>query len=175
MPLVCVLLMLVLPLCVVPVISCREKTDKPQPSEPTATFLQDQPLPANMLSVAGQTFTVELAFTQKSRYQGLMFRKELAPHAGMLFIFDRVRSRSFYMKNCLIDLDIIFIKQNGQITKITTMKTPTPGEPLKFYGSGAPIKYVLELPAGTAEKLELRTGQKIDIPPRIRQIIPEPD
>ena len=175
MPLVCVLLMLLLPLCIAPDLSCRKKTDKSQPSEPSATFLQNRPLPTNMLSVAGQSFTVELAFTQQSRHQGLMFRKELAPDAGMLFIFDRVRPRGFYMKNCLIDLDIIFIKPNGQITKITTMKIPTPGKPIRLYESGVPIKYVLELPAGAAAKLKLRTGQKINIPPRIRQIIPEPD
>ncbi len=103
-----------------------------------------------------------------------MFRRELAADAGMLFVFEKERPRSFYMKNCLIDLDVVFVTAEGKIARLTTMRIPVRGKPLKTYESGTPVKYVLELPAGTARRIGLQLGQSVNLPARIRTIIPEP-
>ena len=71
------------------------------------------------------------------------------------------------MKNCLIDLDALFIDPNGKIVKIVTMKAPIPGEPLMEYCSDLPVKYALELPAGSATRLSLRPGQIISWPEEV--------
>ena len=156
-------------------VACEKKPDESKGTEPAVSLRVSNQIPTEVITVAGVPFTVELAYTQKTRLRGLMFRKELAADKGMLFVFKRIRMRSFYMKNCLIDMDILFIKSNGQIARIHNMKIPVPGKPLVYYSSDTPIKYALELPAGTAEKLEIRPGQKIKIPQRVAGIIAEPD
>lgn len=156
-------------------ISCDDKSQESQLPDITSTFTQNQPLPTEILTLAGQKFTVELAFTRPSRSRGLMFRKNMPPNSGMLFVFASSAPRNFYMKNCLIDLDALFIKADGAIANIQTMKVPQPAKPLKYYYSKSPVKYVLELPAGAAKKLGLKPDQKIELPPRVTRIIPEPD
>jgi len=132
-------------------------------------------LPTATLTLAGRPFTVELAFTREARQQGLMFRQQLAPEAGMLFIFDQPGELSFWMKNTLIDLDILFLEADGTIARISTMTAPRPAEPLRNYGSGSPVLYALEASAGTAARLGLAAGQKIDLPRQVRTIIADPD
>lgn len=144
-------------LCFVPGVSCQRQA-------PTTTTIE----------LKGETFTVELAYTNEARSQGLMFREHLPADRGMLFLFDRDAERSFYMKNCLIDLDIIFFRSDGLIVNITTMKTPTPGEELVYYPSGAPVRYALELPAGTCARLNLSRNDRIDLPDILGRINPHP-
>lgn len=136
--------------------------------------------PAEILStetvdIGGQTFTLELAFTRENRRQGLMFRRELPADRGMLFIFEQADTLSFHMQNCLIDLDILFLREDGSIAQINTMKAPPPGEPSEYYSCNEFCTYAVELPAGTAERLQLKIGDKIPLPRRIRNIIPDPD
>jgi len=164
---------LVLALLVFQAVSCKDNTRGPDAADLPTEYTSS--LPRQSLTIAGKAFTVELAYTRQSRAQGLMFRRNLPANAGMLFIFDRSVYRQFYMKNCLIDLDIIYIKSSGRIAKITTMKAPIPGKKLILYPSGQPVKYALELPAGTAERLKLKPNQKINLPKRVRSIIPEPE
>ena len=168
---------LTLLLClVVAVASCKKDPENDSSTAPVNTDNTEtsSSLPVDKLDVAGETFNIELAFTRASRTRGLMFRRELASNRGMLFIFDKSRLRSFYMKNCLIDLDAVFIKDSGEITAVATMTVPVPGRALRTYSSGAPVKYVLELPAGTARRLDLYPGRMITIPARIQNIIPDP-
>ena len=164
-----------LTLCCLTLLSCKkdsEQTDAP-PSSPLLQTVER--LPTETITLAGQPFTIELAFRRTTRARGLMFREQLAPDAGMLFIFERSARRSFYMRNCLIDLDLVYITADATIASITTMTVPVPGRSLKHYRSDGPVKYALELPAGTAQKLGLKPGQKIDLSQRIRGIIPDPD
>jgi len=148
---------------------------KDEPGEDVVTSPRQGELPRETVVVAGQEFTIELAYTRASRRRGLMFRDELPPNSGMLFVFDRPRRRSFYMKNCLIDLDIIFMADDGTVVKAVTMRAPKPDEPLKYYSSGSAIKYALEVQAGTARKLGLAIGQKIELPRRVTTIAAEPE
>jgi uncharacterized protein len=132
-------------------------------------------IPTEPMLIGGREFQMELAYTRQNRQQGLMFRSELPADHGMLFIFAAPKIQSFYMKNCLIDLDLVFLDANGRIDSIQTMPAPKPGEPLQFYRSSAPVKYAIELPMGTAARLNLAPGQSIELPDRVRRIMPEPD
>jgi uncharacterized membrane protein (UPF0127 family) len=132
-------------------------------------------IPTEPMELGGQDFVMELAYTQQARQLGLMFRSELAADRGMIFIFERPAQQSFYMKNCLIDLDLLFLDEQGRITTIHTMRAPKASEPLQFYRSSGPVKYAIELPAGTAARLKLCTGQTVTLPERVRQILAEPD
>ncbi len=100
-------------------------------------------------------FNVELALTDKQRSLGLMHRKELAPDNGMLFIFPEERALSFWMRNTLIPLDIIFLKSSGEILNIRKM-----AEPLTETGrtSLGLAKAVLEIPGGRADELNIKAG-----------------
>lgn len=168
---------LLIPITLVWVVSQVFSCDKSKSNAPAApdSLPSSVSLPVEKLTIGGEVFTVELAFQQHSRLRGLMFRESLPANAGMLFLFDREKPRSFYMKNCLIDLDILFIKADGEIALISTMKTPEPGKPLIYYPCEIPVKYVLELPAGTAQRLGIKAGQKIILTSRIANALPDPD
>ena len=104
-----------------------------------------------------------------------MYRKSLGKNEGMFFVFKYSRQQSFHMANCLIDLDILYIRHDGVIVNIEIMKAPLPGTRSDNYDSDGPVKYALELSAGTVARLDLKPGQTIDLPARIGRIIPEPD
>ena len=160
-------------------VSCDKKTDDSNakadsPQQKSVQLLpQDKPLPQKTITLGGQKFNIELAYQRFSRSRGLMFRKELAENAGMLFIFTREQERTFWMKNCLIDLDVLFINSELRIVDIQTMKAPMPNRPLLNYTSRRPAKYALELKSGSAKRLDLRIGQNIDLGQSILKIIPE--
>ena len=154
--------------------SC-DKKDGPEDTAPLPLPAYQMPtIPSETLTIASETFTVELAFQNHTRLKGLMFRDHLSPNSGMLFLYEREKPRVFYMKNCLIDLDILFIKASGEIAQITTMKVPAPDKPLIYYPCETPVQYALELPVGTASRLGLAVGQKINLTKRIRNILPDP-
>lgn len=152
--------------------SCKDNTNDPPPSKPNS-LTQPSTLPTTTLDIAGETFTVELAYRQMDRTRGLMYRDKLEAQAGMLFIFERARPRTFHMANCLIDLDIAFLDAQGRIVNVLTMRKPAPGGQSKLYHSAGPAQYALELPVGTAARLSLKAGQTITLNDRIRKIIPD--
>lgn len=103
-------------------------------------------------------FDVELALTNKQRQQGLMYRKELAPDKGMLFIFPTERMQSFWMRNTYIPLDIIFLRADGSIVNIVKNAEPETDTPRS---STAPAKAVLEIAGGRAAELQLAPGDTV--------------
>ena len=110
--------------------------------------------------LAGQDFTIELAITADERRRGLSGRESLPPDAGMLFVFEGERVLSFWMKDTLIPLDILFIDGEHRIVDIHTMP-PQPGVPdaeLAVYRSSEPAMYALEVNAGVAAELGLELG-----------------
>lgn len=121
--------------------------------------------------LAGETFTLELAADEPSRTRGLMGRTAIEPQGGMLFIFDDDADRSFWMANCVIDIDIAFVDSRGRVTAIHEMKADKPrGEHesliayesrLKSYESHRPAQFAIELKAGTLKRLGLKPGQWI--------------
>jgi hypothetical protein len=100
-------------------------------------------------------FTVEMATTPEQIQQGLMFRQELAPDAGMLFDFGVTRQASMWMKNTLIPLDMLFILEDGEVIAIA--RNAQPGS-LRSVGPGVPVRAVLEIPGGRAKELGIEPG-----------------
>ncbi len=89
----------------------------------------------------------EVADTDETRARGLMDREQLDDGAGMLFLFEDAAPRSFWMKNTLIPLDIIFFDAEWKIISIKTM-TPCLTDPCPMYSSDGAAKYALEVNAG---------------------------
>lgn len=101
---------------------------------------------------------VEVADDDAERARGLMFRKALAPDEGMLFDFKTPRPVAFWMKNTLIPLDMIFIRQDGTILSIASNTVPHDETPVP---SGGPVVGVLEIAGGRAAQLGLSPGDKV--------------
>ncbi len=110
-----------------------------------------------------RSFTVEMARTPQQQNQGLMFRTELADDKGMLFPFAQPRIASFWMRNTLIPLDIIFIGSDGRIVNIAENTTPYSLEPVV---SVAPVAAVLELRGGLTAQLGIKAGDSASWTPR---------
>ena len=104
-------------------------------------------------------FTVELATNDAERERGLMFRKELPEGHGMLFDFDREQPVSFWMHNTLVSLDMIFIRGDGRILRIAENTEPFSD---RLVPSGGPVRYVLEVVAGTAHQLGIAPGDRVE-------------
>ncbi len=103
-------------------------------------------------------FSIELAITPAEQAQGLMFRESMPPFNGMLFINERPRQVSFWMKNTLISLDMLFIDETGVVKTLKHSATPldTTGIP-----GGDNIQYVLEINGGVANMLGLSEGAEL--------------
>ena len=102
-------------------------------------------------------FRVELADDDAERQRGLMFRESLAADRGMLFDFGSAAPRSFWMKNTLAPLDIIFIGEDGRVQNVGA-GIPFSEAPVPSAGSA---RYVLEINAGLAAKLGVQPGDKV--------------
>jgi len=116
--------------------------------------------PNAVLKTAGGDFTfeIELADTPKSRADGLMFRNQLAPDAGMLFDFKEEREVSFWMRNTFIPLDMIFVAADGTIMNIHANARPQDETSIP---SGFPVRFVLEIPGGRSAEIGLKVGDKM--------------
>ena len=103
-------------------------------------------------------FTVEIADTEEERARGLMFRNSLADDRGMLFDFNPPEPVSFWMRNTIVSLDIIFIGTDGRILNIADHTTPYSEEGIPSAGV---VRGVLEIRAGRAEELGIRPGDRV--------------
>ena len=101
---------------------------------------------------------VELAKTQQEIIKGLMYREHLDKDSGMLFVFPDEDYRSFWMKNTLIPLDMIFIAGNGTIVDINKNFQPCKTDYCPSYRSKERAMYVLEVNAGFAEENNINEG-----------------
>lgn len=109
-------------------------------------------------------FNVELAKTAEEMRNGLMFRQGLDSDKGMLFIFEKEGEYSFWMKNTLIPLDIIWINKDKEVVFISENTRPCEeGKPCLSVNPDRDAEYVLEVNGGTAEKIGLKVGDKITI------------
>jgi uncharacterized membrane protein (UPF0127 family) len=113
---------------------------------------------------------VEVAYTRDQRTRGLMWRTELPEGTGMLFIFNGDQYLSFWMKNTLIPLDMVFIKSDLSIVGIVERAEP---KTLTSRNPGADSMYVLEIPSGWAQKIGLKPGLKVKIE-GTQGLVPDP-
>ncbi len=118
--------------------------------------------PLTIVSGSGRhAFQVEVARNDADRAQGLMFRRNLAPDRGMLFDFARVQPISMWMQNTYIPLDMIFIRPDGTIARIAENAEPLS---TRTVPSGEPVLAVLEVIGGTAARLGLKPGDRVEHP-----------
>ncbi len=109
----------------------------------------------------GERFSVEIATTPKEQSLGLMFRDQMADDHGMLFIFPSARTRSFWMKNCRIALDILYFDENLKLVSVAENAKPCRIERCPTYPSKGPAMYVLELNSGKAAELGAKPGDEL--------------
>ncbi len=101
---------------------------------------------------------VEIAETSQSHIKGLMFRELKDFSSGMLFLFQDVRHRNFWMRNTPTSLDIIFVGEDLRVINIAEKTKPMSDT---TYSSQSPAKYVVEVKGGFAEKYKIEAGDKI--------------
>jgi uncharacterized membrane protein (UPF0127 family) len=124
----------------------------PEPTEPTVYL---EPLGGAPVAVA-----VEVVATPQGRARGLMFREDLAPGTGMLFVFPTTKYLSFWMRNTLISLDILYLDASGTIVKIHRNTTPYSEESLP---SERPARFVLEVSGGYCAEVGIRAGDRVEL------------
>jgi uncharacterized protein len=103
-------------------------------------------------------FNVEMAETMAQQAQGLMFRRQMAADAGMLFPYAAPQVAAFWMKNTFIPLDMLFIAADGRISHIHPNAAPQSEASISSKG---PVKAVLELNGGLAARLGVRVGDVV--------------
>jgi uncharacterized membrane protein (UPF0127 family) len=113
------------------------------------------------VTLDGHRFTVELATTPEQQARGLMQRTSMPADHGMLFVFAHDQPRTFWMKDTLIPLDMLFFDAGHRLVAIRADARPCKADPCKLYPSGVAARYVLELNAGEAVKLGARKGDVI--------------
>ena len=115
--------------------------------------------PLTLLSPTGQRIElrVEVADSDEERSRGLMFREELSEGHGMLFVFDGPQMLSFWMKNTVIPLDILFFDEGGKLVSTATME-PCVTERCPIYASGGEAQFALEVPAGFVDRYGVGDG-----------------
>lgn len=124
-------------------------------------------------SKATKTFNLKLALDDKARTKGLGEVTELPEDGGMLFVFKEQEARYFWMKGCVIDIDIAFVDSFGVVTAVHTMKKEDPRGPneselayearLKRFNSNSPCQFAVEVRPGTFDTLGIKRGSKIQL------------
>lgn len=115
------------------------------------------PLPIKQLTAGMHLIQAEVASNDAQRSRGLMFRKELAPNHGMLFVFEQPSVQCFWMRNTPLPLSIAFILDDGTITNIADMAPMTENS----HCSTAPVRFTLEMEQGWFTKRGIVAGKKI--------------
>ena len=103
---------------------------------------------------------VQVAATPEQRQIGLMFRKDMPQHEGMIFVFEQPAQQCFWMKNTLLPLSAAFIADDGTIVNIEDMKPLV----LDSHCSAKPVRYVLEMNKGWFAKKGIKAGSKLQGP-----------
>ncbi|WP_345166233.1 DUF192 domain-containing protein [Sphingomonas daechungensis] len=140
--------------------ACGSATTAPQVAEKSSAGLEQVPLTIHSSS-GTHKFTVEIARTPEQQARGLMFRESLAPDRGMIFPYDPPTDASFWMKNTLIPLDLVFIRPNGTVGRIAENAVPMSLEPIPSLEA---VSAVLEIPGGRAAELHIKEGDKVNWP-----------
>jgi uncharacterized membrane protein (UPF0127 family) len=118
--------------------------------------------PLSITTASGKhDFQVEVMRTDDEQQRGMMFRRSLDDDKGMLFPFQAERIATFWMQNTYVSLDMIFIKSDGSVQRIEKRAEPLS---TRTVSSGSPVLAVLELVAGSADRLGIKPGDKIAYP-----------
>ncbi len=136
------------------------------PTYGTPQSLETVPIPILTSDNVRYEFEVEVARTDKQKQIGMMFRNDVAPQTGMLFLFNDETIRSFWMKNTFVSLDLLFIRRDGVVSHIHENAEP---RSLAAIPSNGPAFAVLEIGGGEAKRLELGVGDRLIQPDFFRE------
>ena len=123
-------------------------------------WAQDAPqldLARVQLAAGMHQINAQVAATPQQRQVGLMSRKEMPQHEGMIFIFEQPAQQCFWMKNTLLPLTAAFIADDGTVVNLADMKPLA----LDAHCSKKPVRYVLEMNQGWFDKKSVKAGSKI--------------
>jgi len=159
-----------LAILLLPAACTADTTSQPAPSTSTAPAAHPNDPPAMKFEtttfiIKGKEFTIELALSPEQSERGLMYRDSMPQDHGMLFVFDAPQRLKFWMKNTRIGLDIIFLDKDLRVVQVEHAKPLDENN----VGPDSPTQYVIELNAGAADKLGLKTGDKIEIPKKYQK------
>ena len=131
----------------------------------TVFLIIPKKLKTTSVLIDSQNYQLEIAKSISQKTIGLMNRKELCSNCGMVFVFDYPTIQSFWMKNTLIPLDMIFLDQNFTINTILTAypQPNTPDNQLKLYQSLEPSQYVIEINAHQAKNLKIGDTLRLNL------------
>jgi uncharacterized membrane protein (UPF0127 family) len=121
------------------------------------------------VELKGKRFSVEVADDEAERERGLMFRDDMAADHGMLFIHDGEQMQAYWMKNTKIPLDIIYFDHARKLVSVAHAPPCSLGDRCPPFPSEGPALYVLELNAGTVDKLGAKAGDVLEFGPGIPQ------
>lgn len=110
---------------------------------------------------SGAVISVEVARTDAEKSQGLMYRASMPPGAGMIFLFDELEIRPFWMKNCHFPLDMIYTLADGTIVDVLKSVPPCKADPCPSYPPKAKADTVVEVNAGVADRNAAIPGAKL--------------
>jgi hypothetical protein len=113
----------------------------------------------------GTTLVLEIARSNAERARGLMHRAEVPPGTGMIFFFDSPARHSFWMFNCLVALDLVWLDAQGTVVDVKVAAPPCPAEPCESYMPSGPASIVIEVAAHEAARLGLVPGARVLIAP----------
>ena len=116
-----------------------------------------QNLPAIALQAGMHNIRAAVAQTPEQRQTGLMFRREMAQHEGMLFVFEQASAQCFWMKDTLLPLSIAFLADDGSVVNIADMQPQT----LDSHCSAKPVRFALEMHQGWFAKRGIKAGARI--------------
>lgn len=128
---------------------------------PAAADEPAEPFAITTRGGAVHRLAVELALTPEQRQRGLMFRERMAPDRGMLFDFGTAQPVVMWMRNTPLPLDMLFIDATGDVAGVAADTTPYSEAMIP---SPRPVRFVLELNAGTARRLGIAAGDRASHP-----------
>ncbi len=158
------------------------KVDEPRVSElpadrragttPPSTAPETKPVPrpvSNVVDIGFGDVTVHsgLALRSADRSRGLGGRTSLAPNEGLLFVYRNADTHEYWMKDCLMAIDILFVADDGSVIAMRTMDPPKPGakdDELERFSSGKPCRLVLEVAPGFSAKHGIKVGSRLLLP-----------
>ena len=114
-------------------------------------------LPRLQLTAGMHVIDAQVAATNEQRMTGLMHRREMPQHEGMLFVFEAPSQQCFWMKNTLLPLSVAFVDDDGSVVNIENMKPQT----LDSHCSKKPVRFVLEMNEGWFAKRGIKPGSKL--------------
>jgi uncharacterized protein len=120
-----------------------------------------------IVAAKGQRFLAEVALSPQEKERGLMYRQSLARDRCMIFLYDEDGQHAIWMKNCLIALDVVWVKEEGTIVELAERVPPLsplfkgPDSEAPTYGGKVVSRHFVEFPAGTVRRLGLKVGERI--------------